>query len=52
MSPAWYAAHYRERIASIMVNGKELARNRYGMNVVVFNSLSGKSENFLCQFQA
>ena len=36
----------------VMVNGKELARNRYGMNVVVFNSLSGKSENFLCQFQA
>ena len=42
MSPGWLATNYRERVASIMVNGKELAKNRFGMNLVVFNYLSGR----------
>ncbi|XP_028409996.1 uncharacterized protein LOC114532645 isoform X2 [Dendronephthya gigantea] len=42
MSSGWYSNTGRERTASIMVNGKELARNRFGMNIVVFNYLSGR----------
>ena len=32
----------RKRTASIMVNGKEMTRNGFGMNIIVFNYLSGK----------
>ena len=31
-----------ERIASIVVNGKEMSQNRKGMNVVLLNYLTGK----------
>ena len=33
-----------ERIASIVVNGKEMSQNRKGMNVVLLNYLTGKSK--------
>lgn len=42
MSPGYFVTNMRERIASIMVNGKEMSQNRYGLNIVVFNYLSGK----------
>ena len=47
MSPGWLVTNYRERVASIMVNGKEMARDKFGMNIVVFNYLSGTFNNCL-----
>ncbi|CAB3986435.1 Chymotrypsin-like protease CTRL-1 [Paramuricea clavata] len=42
MSPGWLVTNSRDRTASIMVNGKEMTRNKFGMNIIVFNYLSGK----------
>ena len=45
ISPGWLVTNTRTRIASIKVNNKEMAKNDLGMNVVVFNYLSGRSKN-------
>lgn len=42
MSPGWFATTRRERKVSIMIDGKEMAQNRQGINVVVFDYLSGR----------